>query len=64
MWNPELKPQVEAYQSSVVERADGAASAWVADEREKLLGEELSPEEEEQHAGLVQAAKIKELDAW
>ena len=26
-WNPELEPQVEAHQSSVVEGVDGAASA-------------------------------------
>ena len=42
---------------------DGAASAWVADERSGVLGQELSPREEEQHAELVPAANIKELDA-
>ena len=29
-----------------------------------LMQRELSPEEEGQHAELVQAAKTKELDAW
>ena len=43
---------------------DGAASAWVADERSGVLGRELSPREEEQHAELVPAANIKELKAW
>ena len=47
-----------------MEGGDGAASAWVADERNRVLGQELSPGEEEQHAELVQAAEIKELDAW
>ena len=58
-WNPELQPQVEARQSSVAEGVHGAASAWVADECNRALGRELSPEEEGQHAELVQAAKIE-----
>ena len=29
-----------------------------------MLGRELSPEEGEQHAELVQAGKLEELDAW
>ena len=31
-WNSELKPQVEAHNSPVMEGGDGAVSAWVADE--------------------------------
>ena len=31
-WDPDLNPQDEAHQSSVVESADGAAQAWFADE--------------------------------
>ena len=42
----------------------GAASAWVAAERNRLLGRELLPEEKAQHADKEKAAKIKELDAW
>ena len=62
--NPELKPHVEPHQSSAMEGVDGAASAWVAEERNRALGQELSPGREERHVGLGQAAKIKELDAW
>ena len=42
----------------------GQASAWVADECNRVLGGELLPEEEEQHAELVKVAKIEEPDAW
>ena len=62
-WNPELNPQVEAHQSSVAGDVGGAVSARVADECNTVLGQELSPEEEEQHAGLVEAAKIREHDS-
>ena len=57
--NPELKPQVEARQSSVVDGADGAEPAWVADECNRALGQELPPGEEDRHAGLVKAAKTE-----
>ena len=63
-WNHGLNQQVDAEQSSNKEGVDGAVSVWVADGRNRVLGQELSPEGEEQYAGLVQAAKIKELDAW
>ena len=62
--NPELKPQVGAHQSSVVEGVDGTVSAWVADECNRALGHELSPDEEKQHAELVRHDKEKELDEW
>ena len=52
-WNPELKPQVDVHQSSVAEGVDGAISAWVADERNRVLRQELSPEEEEETAEFV-----------
>ena len=64
LWNPELKRQVEARQPSVVEGVDAAASARVADECNRVLGREISPEEETQRAGLVQSAKIRGLEAW
>ena len=62
--NPELKPQVEAHQSSVMGGVDGAVPAWVADECNGVAGQGLSPAEEEQHVELVMAAKIKELHIW
>ena len=51
--NPDLKPQVEALQSSVVEGVDGAASSWAADECDRVLGREVSLEEEGMHAHKV-----------
>ena len=51
--NPVLKLRVEAPQSSVVENADGAIPAWVADECNRALRQELSPDAEEMHAYLV-----------
>ena len=37
-WPPDLKPEIAADQSSVVERVDGATAAWVADECKCILG--------------------------
>ena len=47
-----------------MEGVEGAASAWVADDCYRELGRDLSPGEEGQHAELVRAAKITEVDAW
>ena len=58
-WNPATKPQVEALQSSVVEGVDGATSAWVADERNRALGQELSLDEEKTHADLVREGRLR-----
>ena len=62
-WNPEPKPQVTAHNFSAVGGADGAVSAWVADECDRALGRALLRGDGEQHAGLAQSAKLKELDA-
>ena len=62
--SPDLKPKIEARQSSAVEGADGAISVRVADERNRILGQELTPEEEEVRADLVEAGKLRELEAW
>ena len=61
-WSPDLKPKFEANQSSVVEGADGAISAWVADERNHISGQELRAGVEEMHADLVNAGKTRERD--
>ena len=63
-WNPELKPKMEALQSSVVEGVDGAVSAWVADECNRVLRQELLPDEEKLHSDLAQEGKLRELAAW
>ena len=62
--NPEPKPQVDADRSSVAEGADGAMSERVAGGSKRVFGRKLSPDEEEQHAELPQAAKTKELENW
>ena len=43
---------------------DAAASAQAADMCNKILGKELTPEEEEKFIKEVDAAKGRELDAW
>ena len=63
-WHPVLKPKFGAYQSSFVEGIGGAISAWVADERNRVLGQEITLEEEEMHTDLVRAGKLRELEAW
>ena len=55
---------MEANRSPAVEGAGRALSEWVSDECNRALRQELSPEEEEQHAGLEQTARIKELGEW
>ena len=63
-WSPELKPQFEADPSAAVEGVNGAISASVADECNRILGQVLSQEEEETHADLVKAGKQLELAFW
>ena len=43
---------------------DGAISEWVADRRNSVLGEELSPGGEKMHADLAHEGKQRELAAW
>ena len=63
-WSPELKPKLEANPSAAIEGVDGAISARVADERNRISGQELTPEEAELHADLVAAGKQREFAAW
>ena len=60
-WNPHLKPQVEALQSSVVGGVVGAISAWAADERNRVPGQKLSPEEQKMRADLDHEGKLSGL---
>ena len=39
-WSPPTKPQVGAVHSSAAEGVDGAVSAWVADECNRVMGQE------------------------
>ena len=63
LWNPAMEPQVEAPQSSEVEGVDGAISAWLADECNRLLGQALSLDAEKMHADLVCERKLREMAA-
>ena len=58
-----MKPQVEALQSSAVEGDDGATSSWVADECNRVLGQELSLDEKKRHVDLAHEGKLRELAA-
>ena len=62
-WNLELNPPIETHHSSVMEGVDGAVPRWVVDECNRVLGRELSPQDGEQHAELLQAVRSKELVA-
>ena len=62
--NSELKPRAEGSRSSAVEAVEAAFSAWVADECARVLGRELSEEEEALHAPFVREARGKELGEW
>ena len=56
--NPGFKPQEEALLSPFVGSVDGATSAWVADGRNRVSGEELSPEAERTHGELVHEGSL------
>ena len=64
LWSPELKPELEMNPSAKIEGVDDAMSAGVADECNRISGQELNPEEEEMRADLVNAGKQRELAAW
>ena len=63
-WSSDLKPKIEASQSSVAEDVDGAISAWVADGRSSISRRELTREKSELRADSVEAGKPRELEAW
>ena len=62
--SPDLRSKIEVSQPSVVEGVDGAISAWVADECNRISGQDLTPEEEEVHADSVEAGKLREPEEW
>ena len=47
-----------------MEGVDAAVSAWVAEERNRTLSQELSTGGEDMSAGLAREAQEQELDAW
>ena len=62
--NPESEPQVEAPRPSLVAAVETAISALVPDDGNRVSVRVSSEGEEAVHAGMVSAAKSKELDAW
>ena len=62
-WYPELKPKLEVNPSAAVEGVDGAISAWVTDECNRIPGQELSQEEKGMHVDLANEGKRRELAA-
>ena len=60
--NPELESRVDATLSSAAEGVDAAISAWVAEECNRSLGQELSEDGERLHVAMAPDAKEKELN--
>ena len=63
-WARGLKPKLEVNPSAAAEGVGGAISAWVADECNRVLGQELPQEEEEMQADLAHEGKRRELEDW
>merc|ERR550534_3291881 len=63
-WSSELKNHMTALSHQMVEGSDGAVHAWAADECNRVLGQELSSEEELSCHDLVHEGKMRELEAW
>ena len=63
-WFPEFKPKLETNPSAAVEGVDGAISARVADECNRILRQDVAPGGEERHPNLVTAGKQRGLAAW
>ena len=63
-WNSQLKPQVGVATSPDVGGMDAALSAWVAYECDRVLGQELSAQDERLFEVEVSQAKCMELEAW
>ena len=59
-----MKPQVGVAASPDVGGLDAALSAWVANECDRVLGQELTAQDERLFAVEVSQAKGVELEAW
>ena len=62
--NPKLKSGVGATQPPAVEGADAAISALVADECNRVSGQDLSEAAGELHGDLAWGAKVEEFHVW
>ena len=63
-WSSELKPHFNLWSHSLVDGSENAISAWMAEECNRVLGQELTPDEELQCPEMVQDGKERELNAW
>ena len=61
--NPELMSREDATRSSVLKGVDAAISAWIAEEFNPVLGQELTGGEEKLPDDLVREAKEREFNA-
>ena len=59
-WSPELKPKLEVNPSAAADSVGGAISAWVAYERNRILGQKLYRDAEDMHADLANEGKVYE----
>ena len=62
--NSDLKPQADAPRPSAVAGVEEPILAWVADDCNQVLGQDLSEEKDKMQADIVTEAKVKKLDAW
>ena len=63
-WPSDLKSQMAALSHQMVEGSDEAANAWVADECNRVVGQELSAEEGLPCKELAHEGRMRELEAW
>ena len=62
-WPSDLKPRMAALPNQIVEGSDETVSAWVAGECNRILGQELTVDEELTSQELAREGKTRELEA-
>ena len=62
--HPELESRLDATRTSVLAGVDVAISAWVAEECNRVLGQEVTEEEAKFHSGMAREATEQESRAW
>ena len=63
-WNPDMKTRWNATRACVVEGADAAISAWIAEECDRAWALKPTEEERKSHGGLASAAQERGLNSW
>ena len=59
----EMQSRKDPSASSVIDGGRSVLSAWVAEERNRVMGRELTEAEERVHADLLRMAQVRELEA-